>query len=255
MIDAAHSPIDECGLTSVVDGLGANEAHVWRASLDQPADIIAKLASLLSHDEYQRAMRYHRPVDRDRFIVGRGILRKIVSAYIALPPGQLRFTYNEYGKPSVSDDQNDRALNFNLSHSAKLVLYAVTRGRDVGIDVEYIREDFATLETAEHFFSKDEVAALKTLSTDKRTIGFFNCWSRKEAFIKAKGMGISYSLDRFTVSLAPGEPPALLKVDDDKREVARWKMYELSPGSGYTAALIVASPPITLKLRHWNERF
>jgi 4'-phosphopantetheinyl transferase len=253
MIDTAHTPIDEWGLTSVGDELGANEAHVWRASLDQPADMIAKLAPFLSQDEYQRAMRRYRPVDRDRFIVGRGILRKIISAYLALQPGQLRFTYNEYGRPAVSDDQNDCALNFNLAHSAELVLYAVTRGRVVGIDIEYIHDDFATLEIAEHFFSKDEVAALKSLPADQRTIGFFNCWSRKEAFIKAKGMGVSYPLDRFTVSLAPGEPPALLKVDDDKREVARWKMYELKPGADYAAALIAAGAPITLKQRHWVE--
>jgi 4'-phosphopantetheinyl transferase len=253
MIDTAHTPIDEWGLTSVGDELGANEAHVWRASLDQPADTIAKLAPFLSQDEYQRAMRRYRPVDRDRFIVGRGILRKIISAYLALQPGQLRFTYNEYGRPAVSDDQNDCALNFNLAHSAELVLYAVTRERVVGIDIEYIHDDFATLEIAEHFFSKDEVAALKSLPADQRTIGFFNCWSRKEAFIKAKGMGVSYPLDRFTVSLAPGEPPALLKVDDDNREVARWKMYELKLGADYAAALIAAGAPITLKQRHWVE--
>jgi len=96
-------------------------------------------------------MRLYRPADRDRFVVGRGILRKILSAYLALPPGQLRFTYNGYGKPAVSDDQNDRALNFNLSHSAGLILYAVTGGRGVGIDIEYIREDFAAFEIAEHF--------------------------------------------------------------------------------------------------------
>ncbi len=253
MIDTAHTPVDKWSLTSVGDELGADDAHVWRASLDQPAKVITKLAPLLSQDEYQRAMRYYRPVDRDRFIVGRGILRKIISAYLSLPPGQLRFTYNEYGKPAVSDDQNDRALNFNLSHSAELILYAVTRGRVVGIDIEYIRKDFATLEIAEHFFSKDEVAALKSLPTDQRTTGFFNCWSRKEAFIKAKGMGVSYPLDRFSVSLAPGEPPALLKVDDDEREVARWKMYELKPGAGYAAAMIATEPPVTLKQRHWSE--
>jgi 4'-phosphopantetheinyl transferase len=233
--------------------LGEGQVHVWRASLDQNARVIANLSSLLSEDEYKRAMRYYRPVDRDRFIAGRGILRKIISAYLELPPSQLRFTYNEYGKPAVSDDQNDRTLNFNLSHSAQLILYAVTRGRVVGIDIEYIREDFATLEIAERFFSKDELAALKSLPADQRTMGFFNCWSRKEAFIKAKGMGVSYPLDRFTVSLAPGEPPALLKVDDDEREVAQWKMYELNPGAGYAAALIATEPPVTLKRRHWNE--
>src|SRR5262245_19992917 len=162
MIVATHAQIDEWRRTSGDDELGADEAHVWMAALDQSADVKAKLAPLLSQDEYQRAMRYYRPADRDRFVVGRGILRKILSAYLALPPGQLRFTYNEYGKPAVSDDQNDRALNFNLSHSAELILYAVTRGRGVGIDIEYIREDFATLEIAEHFFSKEELAEHKS---------------------------------------------------------------------------------------------
>lgn len=233
--------------------LGADEAHVWRASLDQGAKVIANLAALLSQDEYRRALKYHRPIDRDRFIAGRGILRKIISAYLALSPGELQFTYNEYGKPAVSDDQNDCALNFNLSHSAELALYAITRRRVVGIDIEYIREDFATLEIAEHFFSKDEVTALKSLPTDQRAMGFFNCWSRKEAFIKAKGMGASYPLDRFTVSLAPGSPPALLKVDDDEREARRWRVYELKPGTGYAAALIAAEPPVTLKQRQWSE--
>src|SRR5215813_154369 len=232
--------------------LGADEAHVWRASLDQDVKVIANLAAILSQDEYQRAARYYRPIDRDRFIAGRGILRKIISAYLALSPAELQFTYNEYGKPAVSDGQNDRALNFNLSHSAELALYAVTRGRAVGIDIEYIREDFATLEIAEHFFSKDEVRSLKATPTGRRTIGFFNCWSRKEAFIKAKGMGVSYPLDRFTVSLVPGEPPALLKVVDDEREVARWRMYELKPGDGYVAAMIATAPPVMLKQRHWS---
>ncbi len=253
MIDTTPALIDRWGHTFVGDERGADEVHIWRASLDQPADMLAELAALLSRDEYKRAMRYYRPVDRDRFIVGRGVLRKIISAYLTLPPGQLRFTYNEYGKPAVSDDQNDRDLNFNLSHSAELVLYAVTRRRVVGIDIEYISEDFATLEIAEHFFAKDEVAALKSLPTDQRTMGFFNCWSRKEAFIKAKGMGVSYPLDRFSVSLAPGEPPALLKVDDDEREVARWKMYELKPGASYAGAMIATEPPVTLKQRHWSE--
>jgi 4'-phosphopantetheinyl transferase len=232
--------------------LDADEAHVWRASLDQHAKVITNLAALLSQDERQRAVRYQRSVDRDRFIAGRGILRKIISTYLALAPCELRFTYNEYGKPAVSDDQNDCALSFNLSHSAELALYAVTMGRDVGIDIEHIREDFATIEIAEQFFSKDEVAEIKSLPMDQRTLGFFNCWSRKESFIKAKGMGVSYILDRFTVSLTPGAPPALLKVDDDEREASQWKVYELSPGAGYVAALVIAQPPVTLKRWHFS---
>jgi 4'-phosphopantetheinyl transferase len=243
---------DEWNYSSDPIDLGADEVHVWRASLNQDAETIANLAALLSEDEGQRAVRYHRSVDRDRFIAGRGILRKIISAYLAISPGALRFTYNEHGKPTVLDDQNDRALNFNLSHSGELALYAVTRGRDVGIDIEYVREDFATLEIAEHFFSKDEVAALKSLPAGQRAAGFFNCWSRKEAFIKAKGLGVSYPLDRFTVSLAPGDTPSLLKVDDDEREATRWRMYDLRPGVGYAAALIIAEPPVTLKQRRWS---
>jgi 4'-phosphopantetheinyl transferase len=240
-------------LESFSDGIEIteDEAQVWRASLDQDAKVIANLAALLSQDERQRAVRYHRPVDRDRFIVGRGILRMVLSAYLALAPGQLQFTYNEYGKPAVSDDQNDRALNFNLSHSAGLALYAFTRGRVVGIDIEYIREDFATLDIAEHFFSKDEVRSLKAAPACLRAEAFFNCWSRKESYIKAIGMGVSYPLDGFTVSLAPDVAPALLKVDADEREPTRWQMYEIKAGEGYAASLIVEKPPIALKQWQW----
>ena len=222
----------------------ANDAHVWSASLDQPADMIAKLAPLLSRDEYQRAERFHRPTDRRRFIAGRGILRKIISAYLALAPSVVRFVYNKYGKPFISDDQNRGALSFNLSHSNGMALYAVARGRCVGVDIEYMREDFATLEVAERFFSKDEVEALKATPVDRRTEAFFNCWSRKESYIKAIGMGVSYPLDGFTVSL--GVAPALLKVDADATEAARWNIYGLDVAEGYAAALIVENPPVTL---------
>jgi 4'-phosphopantetheinyl transferase len=246
-----HVVVDDWNHSPAGVKLGADEAHIWRVPLDQDTNVIANLATLLSQDERQRAARYLRPVDRDRFIAGRGILRKIISAYLALAPGRLQFTYNEYGKPAVSDEQNDCALNFNLSHSGELALYAITSGRVVGIDIECIREDFATLDIAEHFFSKGEVAALKSVPAGQRTTGFFKCWSRKEAFIKAKGMGVSYPLDRFTVSLAPDEPPALLNVVDDEREADRWRMYELEPGEGYAASLIVENPPVVLKRYQW----
>jgi 4'-phosphopantetheinyl transferase len=248
-----NSAADEWDYSSNGIDLSNDELHVWRASLNQDRATILKLSALLSPDERQRAEKYFRSIDRDRFIIARGVLRKVLSTYLHIAPCELRFIYNEYGKPSLSADQNHGALSFNLSHSNSLALYAFTCGRCVGIDIENIREDFATLEIAEQFFSKDEVAALKSLPMDQRTIGFFNCWSRKEAFIKAKGMGVSYPLDRFTVSLAPGGPPALLKVDDDEREVAQWKMYELNPGAGYAAAMIATKPPVTLKHRHWSE--
>jgi 4'-phosphopantetheinyl transferase len=253
MIDATHAQIDEWRLTSGEDELGADEAHVWRAPLDQPADMKAKLAPLLSQDERQRAMRFYRPADRDRYVVGRGILRKILSAYLGLAPDEVRFVYNEYGKPFISDDQNLGALSFNLSHSNGIALYAVARGRRVGVDIEYMREDFASLEVAERFFSKDEFEALKAEPIDRRTKAFFNCWSRKESYIKAIGMGISYPLDGFTVSLVPDAAPALLKVDADATEATRWIMHELDAAEGYAAAVIVENPPVSLRQFQWNE--
>ena len=253
MIDTAHTPINKWGLTFVGDELGADEAHVWSASLDQLADTIAKLAPLLSQNECRRAERFHRPADRRRFIAGRGILRKILSTYLALAPDEVRFVYNEYGKPFISIDQNRGALSFNLSHSNGNALYVVARSRRVGIDIEYMREDFATLEVAERFFSKDEFEALKAAPIDRRTEAFFNCWSRKESYIKAIGMGVSYPLDGFTVSLAPDVAPALLKVDEDATEAARWNMYGLDAAEGYAAALIVENPPVTLSRFQWHE--
>jgi 4'-phosphopantetheinyl transferase len=251
MIDTTLALFDEWGLAPVNNELGEREAHVWRASLYQPTDVIAKLAPLLSRDERQRAERFHRPTDRWRFIVGRGILRKILATYLALAPDEVRFVYNKYGKPFISDDQSRGALSFNQSHSNGMALYAVARRRRIGIDVEYIREDFAILEVAERFFSKDEFEALKALPSDRRTKAFFNCWSRKESYIKAIGMGVSYPLDEFSVSLAPDVTPALLKVDADATEASRWNMYQLDVGEGYAAAFIVENPPVSIRRFRW----
>jgi 4'-phosphopantetheinyl transferase len=249
-----HAPIDEWSLAPTNNELGTDDVHVWRASLDQPANMIAKLAPLLSRDERHRADRFHCPTDRLRFIAGRGILRKILATYLTLAPGEVRFVYNEYGKPFISDDQNRGTLSFNLSHSNSMVLYAVARGRRVGIDVEYMREDFATLEVSERFFSKDEFEALKVVAGDQRAKAFFNCWSRKESYIKAIGMGVSYPLDGFTVSLTPNVTPALLKIDADATEAARWKICELDVAEGYAVALIVENPPVSIMRFQWDER-
>jgi len=253
MIDSVHAPINEWENAPVNNEFGEGEAHVWRALLDQPADMIARLAPLLSQEEYQRAKRFHRPSDRRRFIAGRGILRKIVSAYLARAPDEIRFVYNKYGKPFISDDQNLGVLGFNLSHSNGMALYAFTRGRRIGVDIEYMREDFATLEIAERFFSKDEFEALKAVASDQRPEAFFNCWSRKESYIKAIGMGVSYPLDEFTVSLALNVSPALLKVDEDATEASRWNTYELDAGEEYAAALIVENPSVFIRQFEWGR--
>jgi 4'-phosphopantetheinyl transferase len=230
--------------------LSRNEVHVWRASLDQNEATIEGLWRLLTPEERQRAQRYVRKESQQQFVVARGVLRQIIALYTGLAPAALKFTSNRYGRPLLSKDSNPAELDFNLSHSGNLVLYAFSRGRVVGIDIEAVRKEIATLNIAENFFSPDEVTTLKSVSEDMHTVAFFNCWTRKEAYIKAVGEGLSHPLHNFSVSLAPHEEAALLSVRGDQRAAARWKIYALEPGTGYVAAVIAENPPFSL--REWE---
>lgn len=147
--------------------------------------------------------------------------------------------------------QADCTLHFNVSHSNGLALYAVARGREIGIDLEFVREDIAGLEIAERFFSSREVSALRALAPSEYTVAFFDCWTRKEAYIKARGEGLSHPLHGFTVSLAPGTPAAILNIDADPHEAARWTLVALSPGDGYRAALAVEGRVAHLRCWRW----
>jgi 4'-phosphopantetheinyl transferase len=229
--------------------LPADEVHVWRASLARTSrQELQTLQSLLAPDEVERAGRFHFERDRASFILARGMLRSILAAYLQQNPAQLRFSFSEYGKPAlIVNDDNSGELRFNVSHSHELALYAVTRNREVGIDVEYMRADFASEEIAERFFSSGEVVALRALPQDRRTEGFFNCWTLKEAYIKARGEGLSFPLDRFHVSLSQGEQQAILNVHEAPIETARWSLQALMPEDGYAAAIAVEGHEWNLK--------
>lgn len=229
--------------------LDEGEVHVWRARLDQCEETLRRLTRLLSADERERAERFYFRRDRDHFAAARGALRTILGRYAAVAPGLLRFTYNAYGKPALS---GGGPIRFNVSHSNGLALFAVTAGREVGVDLEHVRADFAGVEIAASFFSAREVAALRALPPPALAEAFFDCWTRKEAYIKARGEGLSHPLERFTVSLAPGEPAALLRTDDDPREAARWSLVELSPGEGFRAALAVEGATPALRCHDWS---
>jgi len=231
--------------------LADGEVHVWRASLRQDGGALLGLWESLSADERERAGRFHFRRDRDRFVAARGALRDLLGRYTGVEPRLLRFSYDGYGKPSLDGVTGGGPLRFNVSHSNGLALYAVTRGREVGIDLEFVREDFATLEIAERFFSAREVSVLRTLPPCERAVAFFDCWARKEAYVKARGEGLSYPLALFTVSLTPGEPAALLSTEDDPREAARWSLIELFPGEGYRAALAVKGARPSLRYCRW----
>ena len=244
--------------------LGTDEVHVWRATLSVGQPVLQSLLNTLSPDECTKAERFHFPKDRDRSIAARAVLRLILSRYLEVKPNDLRFSYNRFGKPALVGHSGADAVHFNMSHSGELALYAIARGREIGVDVEHVREEFASEQIAVRFFSPNEVAMLRALPFNMRTQGFFNCWTRKEAYIKARGEGLSFPLDRFDVSLAPGEPAALLRVGhskaevddeiagDSKLELSQWSLQELSPGRSYAAAIAVQGCGWQLNCWQWT---
>lgn len=233
--------------------LGIDEVHVWRATLDLKAGGLQSLQQTLSADERVRAGRFHFQRDREHFIVGRGLLRTLLGRYLETDPGQLRFCYSPHGKPALAWEANRNRLRFNLSHSRGLALYAVTRARELGVDIEFIRPEPADEEIAERFFSPREVAALRALPSNMQREAFFNCWTRKEAYIKARGEGLTLRLDQFDVTLTPGEPAALLSTNGDPQEASRWALKNLAPGPGYGAALAVEGDNWRLKCWQWQD--
>jgi 4'-phosphopantetheinyl transferase len=215
------------------------EAHAWLIPTDVAPLRLRALEAILSPDEQERAARFHFERDRARFVVARGSLRRILGRYLGLPPDAFRFLYSSHGKPYLAGDGRAALLSFNVSHSGDWALCAVAGGRRVGVDVEIIRADLAGETIAERFFSPREVAALRSLAPGEQVAAFFRCWTRKEAFLKARGEGLSLPLDRFDVSLRPGEPPALLRTLDDPFEARRWSMLALPSPPMHETALVI----------------
>ena len=219
--------------------LSSDEVHVWRAFLEREESHFNKLARTLSENEQLKAKRFYFQKDRKRFVVTHGILRKIIGRYLNIEPKGLKFSYGSHGKPTIGGLTDGHSLCFNMSHSHGLALYAFTWARRVGVDVECVRPMPDAEEIAERFFSPRENAVFRTVPAGKKLEAFFNCWTRKEAFLKAVGDGLSRSLDSFEVSLAPGEPARLLCVRGDSLEASRWHLLELAPAHGYAGALVV----------------
>jgi 4'-phosphopantetheinyl transferase len=204
------------------------EVHVWCARLDG-----TEYRGILSPDELARAARYRFDRDRLRFIWFRGLLRTILGRQLERPPESIRFALAPGGKPYVPDSW----LRFNVSDSQEYALIAVACDRELGVDIEFIRPDVARSGIAERFFSPGECAALHALAPPERVGAFFNCWTRKEAYLKARGCGLALPLARFEVSVAPHQPPALLRAPEGAEEVARWKIQDLDVPPGFAAAL------------------
>jgi len=213
-----------------------DEVRVWRIGIDLPPSELTELRLVLSSDEQERVERFRFEADRRRSVVSRGCLRLLLGALLRLPAFSLRFEYNEFGKPKLISTQ-EQGLQFNVSHSGDLVLIAITKGRAVGLDVEKIRTDIDLDGVAARFFSTDENRRLASLAGPAKYEAFFTCWTRKEAYLKAHGGGLSVPLDRFDVSFLPNEDAALLATRPDPNEAKRWTLLPISVPSGYAAAL------------------
>ncbi len=212
-----------------------NEIHIYRSSLETTSDKIKDYESFLSADELYKANRYKFEKDRVHYITGRALLRNILSRYLNQFPGEIVFSYSDKGKPFIKDTE----VKFNLAHSGGRAVYAVANNIDIGIDIEFMRELPDALQIAKRFFSEKEVDEFSEIrEVDIRT-AFFNCWTRKEAFIKAVGEGLSYPLKDFSVTLKPGDKPEILWIKDKAEEVKYWSLINIDTDENYISSLAV----------------
>lgn len=205
--------------------------------LDVTTEFVWALAALLSDAERQRANRFAFNRDRRRFIVARARLRQLIGARLDQHPGSIGLVCGPHGKPALAAGCADSNLRFNVSHSGNIAVYAFAQRREIGIDVELIRVLHDADEIASRFFSRRENEAYRALNRSDRPLGFFNCWTRKEAFVKALGEGLYHPLDRFDVSLAPGEPVRILSIDSSPPKARGWQLESFCPAPGYVAAV------------------
>jgi 4'-phosphopantetheinyl transferase len=234
-------------------GLPENQVQLWRAELDNIRNDEARWMALLSAEEKTRAGRFHFAADRQRFTTSRALLRMILGGYLNTNPAHIDFAYSEKEKPALAEPHACSGIKFNLSHSGGVGLFAFSRHRELGVDIEAIRPDSDIETIARRFFSAAEQEELSSIPPDEKRDAFFRGWTRKEAYIKARGDGLSLPLHQFDVSLAGGSGfgSALVATRPDASESARWHLREVAAGSGYVAALCVRSPDC--ELRDWSQ--
>lgn len=232
--------------------LSDDEVHLWRATLDQPPGCRRWLLAMLSQEERMRAEDFYFVRDRERFIVRRGVLRSILGAYLRIPPAQLLFEYGYHGKPALQGQPGVTPLQFNVSHAEGLGMYAVSRGRALGVDLERVRPILNLEQITARRFTPEEHAQLIALPPEQQPQGFFRCWTSKEAYVKARGEGLSIPLDRFMVAVQPDQPMALLATSEGPAETARWTLHEVLVAPEYVASVAVEGAGWRLASWQWS---
>jgi len=230
--------------------LVGDETHVWCARLDELASDLPRFSKLLSESERKRADRFQLERDRDRFVARHGLLRMILGGYLKMDPARLAFAYESRGKPMLCLQDVAPPLQFNMSHSNGVALIAGNRQAAPGVDVERVRFVPEADQIAAKFFSPQECAVLNAIPEEQKMEAFFNCWTRKEAYLKATGEGIADALPRIEVSLTPGQPARLSKINGDTLAASRWRLSGLAPAPGFVGALAIKTD--TLRLARWR---
>ena len=253
-----------------------NEIHIWRANLDLPSVVIEKLASTLSKDEINRANRFRFQQHRDRFIVGRGILRKLLANYLQVksdlaegealgaprlrsstrrgsgsPEARLRrplrdrviFEYSPRGKPQLASSLNQDSLQFNVSHSQDLAIYGFNYQRIIGVDLEYIKDNIDYKQLAKRFFTTQELQLIHSYPTSEQKTIFFQLWTAKEAYLKATGEGLAGSLDTIEFTL-DNNSVKLMEIKQDQAQVSYWSINNFIPQDNFIATIAVKNNSI-----------
>jgi 4'-phosphopantetheinyl transferase len=245
---SAHQPVSRISEPPELTG---QDVHCWSVPLICDESSLEFLQTPLSSDERERADRYRFSIHRRRFIVRHAALRIILAAYRGVPACSINFQVDHYGKPELAASLTDDPLYFNLSHSDELALIAVSRSGPLGVDIERIRPLPDLEAIATQYFSPKEQAAILRLPAEQRLLAFYRCWTSKEAFIKALGMGLQFELNRFDVSVSPTDPPALLCIDNDPQKARRWCMTDVACEEGYMGAFVSAKRPGEMLYRRW----
>jgi len=222
--------------------LAQNHIHIYHSKIDPNFFNKYDYLAVLSKTEIERAGRFRFDIDRNRFIYSHCFLKTILARYLNVAPSQVTFIYNQYGKPYLAESFQKSNLQFNISHSKERVLMGLRTGEEIGVDLEWIQPDFVTNEVAEYHFAPGEVFKFKNVAEKDRVRTFFSIWTRKEAFIKAVGKGVSFGLEKFEVSIDPDQPAQLLGVEDGLERIENWQLKSLDIDENYPVAFATVKP-------------
>lgn len=231
--------------------LMSNDVHIWRATLDIPSARVKMYECTLTYDELKRAAQFRFPHHCHRFIIGRGILRAILGNYLSVEPEAIRFSYTHYGKPHLVYHEGQTLVQFNVTHSEGVALYIVSQARAVGIDMEFHRQVPDLTAIAKRFFSPSENRMLHDLPPSEWSWAFLRCWTRKEAYSKARGMGLTLPFNQYSVTLAPNEPARLLSTDNNP--IVEWSLHDITLEPQYAAAFAVEGTDYRLRCWQWLD--